>query len=251
MKNRIVILLLALICQFSFGQINKQKTVRGHVVNDLIQVDNGYVFNVNSKTRTFIDAKGFFDIVGKPKDTLLISSLAFKAKKIILSELNMGYPLLVVSLELFENRLDEVVVSNKKEISLISDNTQSIVDKKYFGDKQSSVKNTSMPSEGPLVNGTDFVRIYKDVLKIVKKKQPEGSKGKLNLDFTMVALKNMKQSFFLETLKLKDDEIGLFLAFCDNDPNSKKFLDSKAEFDLIEFLISKNEEFKRITTFEK
>jgi len=51
-------------------------------------------------------------------------------------------------------------------------------------------------------------------------------------------------------LQLKKDEIGLFLIYCENDSTAKALLDSKLEFELIEYIIQKNEEFKRFTTFE-
>ncbi len=252
MKNRIEILLLCLICQFCSGQINSRKSVHGQVVNDLMVIDNGYVFNINSKTRTFISAQGFFDILGKPKDTLLISSLAFKSKKIILTETNLSYPLLIVPLELFENRLDEVVVLKKKEVIPISANTQHIVDTDFFDDTYSSAKNSAMPPDGTIKYGVNFVRIYKEVLKVVIKKKPKKTDTADNLDFTTVTLKRMKQSFFVNTLQLKDSEIGLFLAFCENDSESKNnILKPESEFHLIEFLLTKNQEFKRMTTFEK
>ena len=57
--------------------------------------------------------------------------------------------------------------------------------------------------------------------------------------------------FFTNTLKLKSNEVGLFLDYCENDPKSKTLLQEKDEFMLIDFLITKNEEFKRFTTFEK
>jgi hypothetical protein len=52
-------------------------------------------------------------------------------------------------------------------------------------------------------------------------------------------------------LGLKKDEIGLFLDYCEGDPKAKNLLKQEDEFLLIDFLITKNEEFKRITTFEK
>jgi len=58
-------------------------------------------------------------------------------------------------------------------------------------------------------------------------------------------------TFFTNTLNLKEDEIGLFLVFCENDSKSKTLQKPESQFELIDFLITKNREFKRITTFEK
>ena len=89
----------------------------------------------------------------------------------------------------------------------------------------------------------------------------ESEETKLNRNFDVLkydgikALKIGKNTYaircFNEALKLKEDEIGLFLIYCENDPKSKALLKPEAEFELIEFLVVKNEEFKRFTTFEK
>jgi hypothetical protein len=51
-------------------------------------------------------------------------------------------------------------------------------------------------------------------------------------------------------LNLKDDEIKLFLVFCENDSKSRTLMQPSAEFQLMDFLITKNKEYKKITTFK-
>ena len=70
-------------------------------------------------------------------------------------------------------------------------------------------------------------------------------------DLNDTAFKCVTADFFTETLKLEESEIGLFLVFCENDAKAKSFLESENKFQLIDFLITKNEEFKRIATFVK
>ena len=72
-----------------------------------------------------------------------------------------------------------------------------------------------------------------------------------NIGISEAVSKGVDSYFFTNTLKLKNNEVGLFLDYCENDPKSKTLLQEKDEFMLIDFLITKNEEFKRITTFEK
>ena len=82
MKNKIIILVLCFFYQFSSGQVLTRIPLYGQAVNDSIKIENGIVFNVNSKTGTVINSKGFFTILAKVNDTLVFSSLAFKIKKI-------------------------------------------------------------------------------------------------------------------------------------------------------------------------
>jgi hypothetical protein len=250
MKNKIVMLILCLCCQFCFSQLTR-KTLYGQVVNDSVKLENGIVFNVNSKTGTVINQKGFFSILAKAKDTLVFSGFAFKSKKIILTEKEMATPLLRVKLNAFVNLLPEVLVSKKENLSPISGNSLKYVDRQYFDDAKSSPKNRTMPSDGTIENGMDFVRIYKDVLKALRKNNPERTDFTSDSSFTEQVIKKLSYSFFTDTLKLNDDEIGLFLIFCENDSQSKNMMKQGEEFHLIDFLITKNKEFKRITTFEK
>ena len=250
MKNKIVILVLCLCCQFCFSQLTR-KALYGQVVNDSIKLENGIVFNVNSKTGTVINQKGFFSILAKAKDTLVFSGLAFKSKKIVITEKEMATPLLRVKLDAFVNLLPELLVSGKKNLNPISGNSQKYVDMQYVDDEKSSPKNRTMPADGSIEYGMDFVRIYKDVLKVLRKNNPERTDFTTDKSFTELTMNKVGYSFFTNTLKLNDDEIGLFLIFCENDAKSKIFVKSDNEFQFMDFLVTKNKEIKRITTFEK
>ncbi|MBG6110300.1 hypothetical protein H4V97_002536 [Flavobacterium sp. CG_23.5] len=250
MKNKIAILVLCLFCQFCLGQVLTRKTVHGRIVNDSIKLENVVVFNVNSKTGILIGSNGFFSILAKVNDTLVFSSLTFKSKKIVLTEREISAPILRVKLDAFTNLLGEVIVPPKKIIKPVSANTQAIVDKQYFDDEKSSPKNRTMLSDGTIENGTNFVRLYKDVIKILRKNNPEIIDFTQNKSFTEVALKRIGYDFFSTTLQLNDDEIRLFLIFCENDPKSKMLLKPENEFQLMDFLVTKNKEYKKITAFE-
>ena len=250
MKTKTAILILSLVCQFCFSQIETRKSLKGQVRNDLVPVENVIVFNVNSKIGKVVNQYGFFDVMAKVNDTLVFSSLAFKSKKIVLTEKEFIDPQLVVKMEVFTNELAEVLVSAKKELSPISGNTQKYVDINYFDDEKSSPKNTTMPRDGSIKYGMDFVRIYKDVLKILRKNNPEKADFYKDTSFSELALKRINYSFFANTLKLNDDEIKLFLVFCENDPKSRTLMHPSDEFQLIDFLITKNKEYKKITAFE-
>ncbi len=251
MKTSIKILCIIFICQISFGQNENRKSLHGQFTNETAIVDNGYVFNLNSKTKTFISDQGFFDILAKAKDTLLVSSPSFKSKKIVIQDKDFSKPLFIVNLETQTTLLKEVIVKRKAEIKPITGNSQGVVDLQFFDDAKSSPVNRTMPSDGSIENGMDFVRIFKMVSKVFKNDSAKKTDLSSNVDFSDVVSKGIDKYFFINTLKLKNEEIGLFLDYCENDPKSKSLLKQEDEFLLIDFLITKNEEFKRITTFEK
>ncbi|WP_243698910.1 hypothetical protein [Flavobacterium sandaracinum] len=251
MKTKIVLLCLIFFSQFTFGQNENRKSLHGQFTNEFALVDNGYVFNLNSKTRTFISNQGFFDILAKAKDTLLVSSPAFKSKKIVLEDKDFIKPLFVVLLEAQTTLLKEVIVKGKTDIKPAIGNSQGIVDIEFIDDAKSSPINRTMPLNGTIENGMDFVRIFKMVSKVFKKDVAVTEGSNALVDFSDVVSKGLDRYFFTNTLKLKSEEIELFLDYCENDAKSKTLLKQEDEFMLIDFLITKNEEFKRITTFEK
>jgi hypothetical protein len=251
MKTILKILCLLFFFQLSFSQNENRKSLHGQFINRSTSVDNGYVYNLNSKTRTFISDQGFFDVLAKAKDTLLVSSPSFKSKKIVIQDKDFSKPLFAVNLEAQTTLLKEVIVKRKAEIKPITGGSQGIVDLQFFDDAKSSPVNRTMPSDGTIENGMDFVRVYKMVSKLFRNGSAKKTDLNSALDFSDVVSKGIDTYFFTNTLKLKNEEIGLFLEYCENDPKSKSLLKQEDEFLLIDFLITKNEEFKRITTFEK
>jgi hypothetical protein len=251
MKTKIVIVLLSLLSQFCFSQIDSAIPLKGQVRNDLAPVENVIVFNVNSKTGVIVNSYGFFKIIAKVNDTLVFSSLTFKSKRVVLTEKEFIVPEFVVEMDVFTNELAEVLILAKKEVNPISGGTQKYVDMQFFDDERSSPKNSTMSRDGSIEKGVDFVRIYKDVLKMLRKNNPEKVDFYKDTSFSELALERVNYAFFANTLKLKDDEIKLFLVFCENDIKSRTLMAPTDEFQLIDFLITKNKEYKRITTFEE
>lgn len=249
MKTKIRILFFLLFCQFCFSQIDSRNTLKGQVRNELIPVENVIVFNANSKVGVLVNQYGYFEIGAKVNDTLVFSSLAFKSKKMVLTEKEFIDPLYVVNLEVFTNELAEVIVLSRKELNPISGGSQKYVDMQFFDDAKSSPKNRIMLSDGSIENGINFVRIYKDVIKALRKNNPGKTDFYKDTSFSELVIKRINYSFFANTLKLDDNEIKLFLVFCENDPKSRSLMDPKDEFQLIDFLIAKDKEYKKITAF--
>ncbi len=246
-----LLLILILCSNVVWGQNKDRKPLHARLINDFTTVDNGYVFNLNTKTKTFISSQGFFDILAQAKDTLLISSLNFKSRKIIVSEGDFLKPLALFDMESQLTALKEVVVKGKLDPKPSLPNTQKIVDMKFISDEKSAIKNTAMPSDRSIENGLDLVRVFKMFKKAVSKKKADDS-GINNTDkFPEMVLSQIDGYFFSNTLKLEPPEVNLFLDYCKNDLNSRKYLDHTDTFLLMDFLINKNKEFKRFTTFEK
>lgn len=243
MKNKIAVLAFLFFLQMAFSQKDGRKPFHGQVMNDSIKVEHVVVFNANSKTGVLINKEGGFDLNVKEKDTLVFSSLQFKTKKVVLTAKQIKEQPLVVALDLYVYQLDEVHIDTKP--NPIKGSTQVIVDKQYTSDDKSSpaVKNVY---DGQTQNGIDFVRLYKDVMKSLKVKNPSKTSFMSDEDFTRLVMQKVHYSFFTDDLNLKEEQVRLFLVYCENDPEAQKILKNESDFELMDFLISKKNEFQKL-----
>lgn len=251
MKNKLGVLVVCLFCQIILGQNGSRKPLHGQVINDFLTIESGYVMNVNANVRTFIGSGGLFDIMARPKDTLLFSGLAFQSKKIVLTEKDCADILFKAKLDLVNNELKEVVVHKELKVKSLGGGSQGIVDMQFEDDKQSTAKNNAMLSDQTIKYGMDFVRIFKDVKKLLSKKEDIKEEEVTDIAFVEYAKDNFTKDFYTKTLNLKEDEIELFLMYCSNDPHSRQMVDPDQKFQLIDFMINKNKEFKKVAAAKK
>lgn len=248
MKITKLILVFCLFCQFGFGQTLTRKSLHGMVINDSIKIQSGYVLNVSSHSRSAINNEGYFDLSAKTNDTLFISSFGFQSKKIVLTSSNFKSSVFIVSLDVLVNQLEVVVVGKKKIVKPNLGSIQKIVDTQYIDDAQSSLDNPLMPVD--MKYAMDLGRVGKMVWGVFVK-TPDNSKIVEYGNFSQMVQQRIKPSFFTKTLNLKEEEVGLFLGYCEDDPASKALLKPEVEFELIEFLIDKNEDFKKMNDSNK
>ncbi|WP_163408641.1 hypothetical protein [Flavobacterium ajazii] len=251
MKNKFGIFVVCLFCQLIIGQTNSRKSLHGQAVNSSLPIETGNVMNINAKTRTFIGANGLFDILARPKDTLLFTGMAFQSKKIVLTEKDCAETLFLVHLDLVNVELKEVLVHKDLKINSLDGGSQRFVDMQFEDDKQSTAKNTAMYSNQTIKYGTDFVRIFKDVKKLLRKDKEVEEEVVSDIAFVEYSKDNFTPDFFTKTLGLKEDEIDLFLMYCSNDSESKRHLKTDQKFELMDFMINKNKEFKKTEMNQK
>lgn len=250
MKNSLQILVMCLFCQIAIGQ-NSRKPLHGQVINKSQTIESGYVMNVNANVRTFIGLNGLFDIMARPKDTLLFTGIAFQSKKIVLTEKDCAEVLFTVPLDLVNIELKEVLVHKELKVKSLQGGSQGITDLQFEDDKLSSPENKVMYSDQTIKYGTDFVRIFKDVKKLLRKDEEVKEDVISDIAFVEYSKDNFTPDFYTKTLGLKPDEIDLFLMYCSNDAESKKHLKPEEKFELMDFMINKNKEFKKVEMKQK
>jgi hypothetical protein len=245
----------------AFGQGSTREILRGQIVSDSIDAERVTIYNKTSSRGAVSDDLGFFTIYARVSDTLVFSSVNLKPVSLVLTQVDFDVQVMRVKLDVFVNELDEVIVSprslsgdlakddkNLKVTRIQSDiNPLKASDIQIVDDFQSTARNIAMPNDGSIPLGMDFVRMGKDFLRLFRK-----DKGDAKIDytsdkvFTELAQERFTYFFFTETLGLQQDEIGLFLNYCESDPKLKGLLSPSKEFELIDFLISKGTEYRKL-----
>jgi hypothetical protein len=260
MKNFIT-LFIFMLCLQTFGQVRQREVIRGQIFNAEREVESITVFNKSSNKGAVTDELGFFTIMARPKDTLVFSSVAFSSRIMELTETDFRLKVIKIELISFINELDEVIITpNSLSGDLVKDNKNLKVtylksDIDVSDAQRMMVENDGYSSpenpaiyDGSIKYGMDFIAIGKMVGKAVfgeKEKKPKGV-GHQEKIVAEIIKEKFTYHFFHETLGLKNEEIGLFLNFCESDSKIKTLLVPNKEIELIDFLIEKNKEFKKL-----
>lgn len=236
MKVKLVILSLFFIIQFGFSQT--EKPIKGKVTSDDFAIQGVEILNLRSKKTTITDGKGDFSILAKAKDTLMFIAKNYQYKKVILEMEHNEKNKLSISLVRKPEELEEVVVVSKIAFPKIKFDkniaSQLTIEKAAINRKPTGVY------DGTIENGMGMTIPL------------GGGRKKIHqIDFKELVKKNENENYYLQILKLKPEELGLFIEFCDADPKSKTVLENSNPLKILDFLFLKNIEFKKLNASEK
>ena len=245
MKAKLLLAMFLFVFQFGFSQTREY--LKGVVSYDDFLLENVEVINKNSQKSTKTNDKGEFLIVAKANDSLLFYSKNFYLKRIKVSKAQLEQNNLSVFMVVKPEELDEVVVEKVQAMSLRGSKAyeQEKIDK-YKTDKFDNNEGYNAMREGTFVNGLNFAEIGKRLLGLLKKDKDSEKEDILEIEFATLAKNTCEKEFFAETLKLKPEEIDLFLQFCDLDPKAKELKENSNVLSMMDFLTAKNIEFQKI-----
>ena len=208
-----------------FGQTT-YKELRGQVISDSLEVEDIYVINQTSQESTITNQNGYFQIEVKLNDTLLFSAVQYKIKSIIIAPEIYIQDEILVKLEEKVNELPDVVVRPYNLSGNLAEdsrniNTDDVVNGVKLGLPNASVR---MPTQSerklytataspltsldPLINAiTGRTKMLKNQVKLEKKEN--------ELNETM---SSFEKSFYLNHLKIPEENIVGFLYFCAASP---------------------------------
>ncbi|MGQ7945573.1 hypothetical protein [Flavobacterium sp. WC2509] len=244
MKVKLLITLSLFVCQFGFSQAREY--LGGVVSSDEFLLQNVDVINKTSEKSTRTNENGEFLIVAKENDSIFFYSKNFYLKKIKVSKAQLEQNKLNVLMIVKPEELDEVVVERVQSLSFRGSKAyeQEKIDE-YKTKKFDNNEGYQAMRRGTFVNGLNFAEVGKRLLRLLKKDK-ETIKEAPETEFAILAKNTCDQKFFTDSLKLKPEEIDLFLQFCDLDSRSKKLKENNNVLSMMDFLSAKNIEFQKL-----
>ena len=235
MKIKLPFFFLLLVYQFGFSQT--EKLIQAKVLCEDFPLQGIEVLNLASKVTTITDSNGKFSILAKAKDTLMFVSKNYEYKRFFLKKEDVEKNNIIIYLTRKMEQLEEIIVISKINFPKIKFDkniaSQLTIEKAAKNPKPYGVY------DGTIENGMGMTINL-----------PSGRKKIHEIEFKELMKKSYNDSFYIETLKLKPEEIGLFIEFCDADPKSKTVLENTNPLRLMDFLMSKKIEFKKILASE-
>lgn len=233
MKIKITLLILSL-CYFQncFSQI-----VKGKVTANNLPIQNVEVINITSKEVVNTNTEGVFEIKATATDWISFYHKDYDVVKIYVDSLFDYNSTLEIKFSDKSIKIEEVVVESQQLL---------LKGKKYEMPLTSYNKPNVNFSDGTVNTPVNFVKVFKLIKGIFKNKDKVEFKPKDPVQFRTFTTQSYSNEFLINSLKLKPEEIEEFLNFCNFDPKSKEAVENSDSLALLQFLMTKSEEFKTV-----
>ncbi|UUW10485.1 carboxypeptidase-like regulatory domain-containing protein [Flavobacterium plurextorum] len=231
--------------QISIAQT--EKLLRGKVVSNNSPLNKVEVINKTAKTSTRTNERGEFSIIVKAQDSLIFfaKDYLFTRLKITAKEIETNN--LIIDMIPKPEELNEVIVAQAiKPVFLSKEDIKEIKLNSHKSKEGLKIQGFHEVKGGPL--DMDFIRMGKEVYNLFKREKKEPKKGTSEINFRNLIITTCTEDFFFKDLKLNSEEKELFLQFCDADPKSKRLLENPNILNTMDFLYTKNEDFKKLKT---
>ena len=245
----------------TFSQNDRLKVLRAIVFSDSIQVERLSIMNVTTGTYTITDDLGQFSIFAKEDDVLFISGVTSESKELILKESDFNDMIFKIYIKEKINQLDEVKIAPFKLSGDLVYDAKRIQLKPAFKQELPKLDISNLEITGVKTraenmfnakptNGVDLIKVGGMITGLFKGSsksyKPIPIKEITFEEYSNEVKVRFSTPFFQETLKLKNEEINLFIIYSfTNEVQTKKLLDASNGLALVDFLISKSEQFHK------
>ena len=256
MKTKLLFFLF-LITSSLIAQKLPREVLYGQLIADSTGVDNVLVTNKTAKLAVYSRNDGTFQIHVRVKDTLVFSSLNFPPQSLILNEADLKLNVLKIKIESRPNQLDEVVINPNALSGNLEKDNENIkitqvkpkidnllaVTTLYEDDSQSSPDNKLMPGYLDTRYMMDFAAIGVKLVRSLKNSEAQRTKNRDISRFSVIVQNRFSDEFFRNNFKMDKKQTQDFLTFCESDPKAKELTSNGNDFELIDFLMLKKQEY--------
>jgi hypothetical protein len=255
--NSFWLLFIALNC---YGQ-QSYKMLTGRLLNYKKPISNAAIINLNTQLGTISDESGIFTINAKLNDTLLITSIQYQPKKIVINNkiLNSFKPI-VIQLVPSVTILKEVFVRRKITGDLALDVKNTPKDKtpksnfsistneiKAFSFKYITPDYTKPPNAETFTNPIQMVGVGGSA-SIPDKRYEKLKRFKKIMhqkkEFPTKIVETLGLSFFIKELKIPKEKINHFLAYCEYKNIIEKYYEHQL-LDVIKILQDESKNYNK------
>ena len=234
------ILFLIFIFQFGFSQ--ERQLIKGKVIYRNIDVPSANVVNNTSQNTTITNENGEFEILARVNDEIIFSSVQYIIRTVRVSEEIMKNKRLIVQINQRVRELDEVVITPDDAQKFLDLKEEQFKGFDYIDDKSTRIQNV-LTDDRQIVNGLNFVNIFKLLSTLVDSKSEE---EKLNISPSEVLPYILDDNFFSDILNLEPFETSDFLYKLDSDQKLKNLIVEKNQFLVIDYLLKEVEIYKAL-----
>ncbi|MEO1013501.1 MAG: carboxypeptidase-like regulatory domain-containing protein [Bacteroidota bacterium] len=236
-------LVFCLFLSFSAHTQDEARTIlRGKVLYRNSNVVNENVINTTSERATITNDNGEFTIRVKEGDQLVFTAVNYQLQIVTITQEILDRNRLVVEVNEKVTELDEVVLTPEDQERFIQMKNEKLKGFEYEIDRSTEVENIATPQHvRGMQDGLNFVNIFKALF--AKGNSEEDSRP--NLKVSEVLRQVYDDEFFVLDLKLPQDKIDAFLVYCDTQMPAQSLLRKENEFQLIDFLVTHSETFRK------
>ena len=262
------LLIITFFCIQVVQSQQKSTLLKGQVLDSYFKkVESVHIVNLTTKIGTISDARGEFEIKGRKGDWIEISHINYQNKKFRITERMIFKKTILIYIKQLLNHLEEVKLIKRLKgvlaLDRANDKKDSIpkIDKNFYNFSKmdfttidKTIKKANVLKElNSSIQNTDPTRKFApitlvsagipDKSSIKKRAQRKTLEYKKSLPFLII--KEFKESFFIENLKIPKDKIFHFLDYC-NLYGLERLYKEKKILEVLKILLKESKSYLQI-----
>lgn len=245
--NRILQVVLFLICQISFGQVPAERMLRGKIRVDFTDVSGINILNLNTDKTTVTNSEGEFVMMVRVTDVLVFTAVNLETTRLVIKQEDLILDVLNVEMRVKATALKEVVI-NANVFNAVSERILTKEPKKYTvaerrlrtaGDFKPimllNIIGGGMPLD-PLINKINGRTKRLKKLVVVEKKEK----------YIKIISEWYDQDYFITQLGIPADYVSGFKYYLVENESFVKILESKDQEKISFYMMGLAQEYNKL-----